>query len=189
MRFAVMMQMHQLELSVYEEQLGVSLASVCCEVFKCPLCPFRSFGKRKDYLRTHIAKHHTLRNQFVCSGTKQLKVATALFDNDCFQGPQRFRKRSCQLHKVFDMLNGSQSRLITTMRIDRVHLLMYSIGCSFRAQLMCLVFSNAGSHPFVVTGAGSGTRYLERSAALLRDSVKPALQGDKNLIDKDSDVA
>ncbi|OLP92700.1 LINE-1 retrotransposable element ORF2 protein [Symbiodinium microadriaticum] len=46
----------------------------------CPLCPFRSFTQLR-LLRTHIAKHRTNQNQCVCSGTKQIKVILALYDN------------------------------------------------------------------------------------------------------------
>ena len=46
----------------------------------CPFCPFRSFS-RLMYLRTHLKKHHTVQNQFVASGTKQIKVILALYDD------------------------------------------------------------------------------------------------------------
>ena len=47
---------------------------------QCPLCPFRSFSQLR-LLKTHIAKHHTSQNQYVCSGTKQIKVILALHDH------------------------------------------------------------------------------------------------------------
>ena len=46
----------------------------------CPLCPFRSFTQLR-LLRTHIVKHHTSRNQYVCSGTKKIKIILALHDH------------------------------------------------------------------------------------------------------------
>ena len=46
----------------------------------CPMCPFRSF-KHMRGLRTHIQKYHTEKTQFVCSGTKQMKIVLALFDD------------------------------------------------------------------------------------------------------------
>ncbi|CAE7834976.1 unnamed protein product [Symbiodinium sp. CCMP2592] len=46
----------------------------------CPPCPFRSFTQLR-LLRTHIAKHHTKKNQYVCSGTKQIKVTLAIYDH------------------------------------------------------------------------------------------------------------
>ncbi|CAE7532328.1 unnamed protein product [Symbiodinium sp. KB8] len=46
----------------------------------CPLCPFRSFTQLR-LLLTYTAKHHTNQNQYVCSGTKQIKVILALYDH------------------------------------------------------------------------------------------------------------
>ena len=48
---------------------------------KCPFCPFRQFP-RCDRLRQHVTTYHTAARQFVCSGTKQVKVISALFDHD-----------------------------------------------------------------------------------------------------------
>ena len=47
---------------------------------QCPMCPFRSFAQMRQ-LRTHIDKHHSKKNQYVCSGTKQIKVILALHDH------------------------------------------------------------------------------------------------------------
>ena len=47
---------------------------------QCPLCPFRAFTQLR-LLRTHITKHHVKQNQYVCSGTKQVKVILALYDH------------------------------------------------------------------------------------------------------------
>ncbi|CAE7674583.1 unnamed protein product [Symbiodinium sp. CCMP2592] len=47
---------------------------------RCPPCPFRSFFQLR-LLRTHIAKHHTRKDQYVCSGTKQIKIILALYDH------------------------------------------------------------------------------------------------------------
>ncbi|CAE7292816.1 unnamed protein product [Symbiodinium sp. CCMP2592] len=47
---------------------------------RCPLCPFRSFTQLR-YLRTHVQKHHTAKNQYVYSGTKQIKVTLSLYDH------------------------------------------------------------------------------------------------------------
>ena len=47
---------------------------------QCPGCPFRSFKERRR-LRTHLEKYHVLKNQYVSSGTKQLKVILALYDH------------------------------------------------------------------------------------------------------------
>ena len=52
--------------------------------FKCALFPFRSFF-RLQKLRHHVEKYHIRKSQFVCSGTKQLKIILALHDADCVQ--------------------------------------------------------------------------------------------------------
>jgi len=47
-----------------------------CEVdglYKCELCPFRTFD-RKSRLMDHVSGYHHAQCQYVCSGTKQLKV-------------------------------------------------------------------------------------------------------------------
>ncbi|CAE7650574.1 unnamed protein product [Symbiodinium sp. CCMP2592] len=46
----------------------------------CRLCPFRIFNKKTGLL-THVRKYHTDINQYVCSGTKQIKVILALHDH------------------------------------------------------------------------------------------------------------
>ena len=65
----------------------------------CPLCPFRSFA-RKVALLHHLREHHSDRRQFVCSGTKQLRVVAALFDDDCLSGrtaQNRLLQRSAEI--------------------------------------------------------------------------------------------
>ena len=52
------------------------------QIYDCKFCPFRVF-RQKDRLLTHLSDHHTRRYQFCCSGTKQVKLIAALFDNDC----------------------------------------------------------------------------------------------------------
>ena len=51
----------------------------------CPLCPFRCF-QDPSRVRQHIVSYRVERKQFVCSGTKQLKLCCALFDNDQLHG-------------------------------------------------------------------------------------------------------
>ncbi|CAE7445428.1 unnamed protein product [Symbiodinium sp. CCMP2592] len=46
----------------------------------CPFCLFRSFAQLRQ-LRTHMTNHHTEKNQYVCSGTKQIKVILSLYDH------------------------------------------------------------------------------------------------------------
>ena len=50
--------------------------------FACPLCPWRSFGSFRVRLQHHISGYHTRLTQYVCSGTKQMKVIAALWDHD-----------------------------------------------------------------------------------------------------------
>ena len=47
----------------------------------CSLCPFRSFST-EVLLAAHVTKYHIRKTRFVASGTKQLNVVCALFDND-----------------------------------------------------------------------------------------------------------
>ncbi|CAE7208891.1 unnamed protein product, partial [Symbiodinium natans] len=47
----------------------------------CPLCPWRRFDKR-SYLLTHLTKHHSESKRFVASGTKQLRIIAAMYDDD-----------------------------------------------------------------------------------------------------------
>ena len=49
--------------------------------YRCPLCPWRSFLKR-DRVRGHIRTYHDGPRQYTCSGTKQLKIISALWDHD-----------------------------------------------------------------------------------------------------------
>lgn len=49
--------------------------------FRCALCPFRCFN-RVSQLRDHVRLYHVRSNQFVCSGTKQMKIVLALHDAD-----------------------------------------------------------------------------------------------------------
>ena len=48
--------------------------------YSCELCPFRSFKELRG-LKVHVQKHHHQKNQFVCSGTKQIKAIAALHDH------------------------------------------------------------------------------------------------------------
>ena len=47
----------------------------------CKLCPARSFP-RADRLQHHLRAYHVEKRQYCCSGTKQLRIIQALFDND-----------------------------------------------------------------------------------------------------------
>ena len=52
---------------------------------RCALCPNRSFDRVARALH-HVKKYHTKRRNYAPAGTKQLKVAQAIFDNDCITG-------------------------------------------------------------------------------------------------------
>ncbi|CAE7704017.1 unnamed protein product, partial [Symbiodinium necroappetens] len=52
---------------------------------KCPFCPFRTFQKNSR-VQSHVRRYHAVGRQFVCSGTKQLKIVAALFDDDQISG-------------------------------------------------------------------------------------------------------
>ena len=68
------------------------------KVHRCPLCPFRRF-QAPSRVQEHIRRYHTDARQFICSGTKQLKVCCALFDHDQIQGCARgnYLARSAEL--------------------------------------------------------------------------------------------
>ena len=69
---------------------------------KCPFCPFRNF-RRPNRLANHLEKHHTATNRYCPSGTKQFKIACALFDWN------RIRRQTCctLLRDSVDLLRKS----------------------------------------------------------------------------------
>ncbi len=52
---------------------------------RCPLCPFRAFRERGQ-VKAHVCKYHKEAARHCPSGTKQLRIAVALYDNDTFCG-------------------------------------------------------------------------------------------------------
>ena len=68
----------------------------------CPLCPFRRF-QDPGRVRHHIRSYHVDKKQFVCSGTKQLKLCCALFDNDQLRG----RIQGSYLRRSSDILRAT----------------------------------------------------------------------------------
>ena len=97
---------------------------------RCPACPFRMFN-RKDQLRTHMQRHHTRKQQFCCSGTKQLRIVLALHDADQLLGKTKetnYLQRSAELLRASVKPNLSPSR----NAIDRnIRLLLDSHGPRF----------------------------------------------------------
>ena len=65
---------------------------------RCRVCPFRSFLDPAD-LKEHYERDHTAELSYVASGTKQLKVVMALYDNDQIRRrqPKRLLERSADL--------------------------------------------------------------------------------------------
>ena len=51
----------------------------------CPCCPWRRFDKRAN-LRRHLRSQHTEAKRYCPSGTKQLRIASALYDHDAITG-------------------------------------------------------------------------------------------------------
>ena len=86
----------------------------------CALCPFRSFD-RLSRLSAHLKQYHTAEQQFVCSGTKQLKVVVALYDNDCCtlgsSGGYLRRSASCIRTTVVPPLPSSNNELDRYIRL------------------------------------------------------------------------
>lgn len=66
--------------------------------YACPACAFRSFD-RCSRVAQHLSKYHTKRNQFSCSGTKQLRVALAIHDADMLAQHRKgsYLRRSAQV--------------------------------------------------------------------------------------------
>ena len=87
---------------------------------QCPMCPFRSF-KHIRGLRTHIQKHHTEKQQYICSGTKQMKIVLALFDDAASSQiqPTRLLQQSASLlqENVQPELSNSVNKIDKHMRL------------------------------------------------------------------------
>eukprot|EP00438_Fugacium_kawagutii_P019392 Skav219438 [mRNA] locus=scaffold1461:120826:121707:- [translate_table: standard] len=85
------------ERNSFQEQVEDSHGQRKKTLHLCSLCPFRAFKERRQLL-THLRLHHTARNQFACSGTKQLKIILSLHDADCARRSMQFAylQRSAQ---------------------------------------------------------------------------------------------
>ena len=68
--------------------------------FACPCCPWRSF-QSPSRVTDHLRKYHVKRNQYCCSGKKQIKCILSLHDSDMIRGHQagKYLQRSAQLLK------------------------------------------------------------------------------------------
>eukprot|EP00435_Cladocopium_sp_Y103_P008302 s3962_g2.t1 len=89
-------------------------------MFRCPFCPFRAF-KRLPQLRDHVAVHHCHRKQYVCSGTKQLRIILALYDADCMlrQKELEYLHRSACLlrQQVWPELSAARTSIDKEIRL------------------------------------------------------------------------
>ena len=65
---------------------------------RCPACPFRGF-RGSARVASHLRTYHTEKKQFVCSGTKQMRIVLSLHDTDMLQGVRRgnYLRRSAQV--------------------------------------------------------------------------------------------
>lgn len=83
---------------------------------RCPLCPFRLFS-RPGRVTEHVRKYHNLKRQFCCSGTKQVRVIQALFDDDQLRARQ---PNSCYLRRSAALIRTSvRSEDGTINHLDR----------------------------------------------------------------------
>lgn len=69
----------------------------------CPLCPWRRISRRPGRLERHLRHSHCLKNKYVASGRKQLRVAMSIFSKDKNVG----RALGGYLHRSASLLRGS----------------------------------------------------------------------------------
>ncbi len=88
--------------------------------FRCPFCPFRKFS-RGCRVMEHIRKYHQKKRQFCCSGTKQLRVVQALFDDDQLKGlatkPRYLRRSAAVLRNSLGSMNHAVNHLDRAVRL------------------------------------------------------------------------
>lgn len=84
------------EVSAYADLLKVRIGGKT--PYRCKLCPKRTFARKDRLLHSHL-KHHCARSRYCASGTKQLRVAQAIYDDDKFrrESTGRYLERSAQL--------------------------------------------------------------------------------------------
>ena len=85
------------ERNSFQQTVKDSQGRRCEGLRACALCPFRAFTERRKLLK-HLQSHHSAKNQFVCSGTKQIKIILSLHDADCARRNMQFsyRQRSAE---------------------------------------------------------------------------------------------
>ena len=78
-------------LQLLQQEVDEALRDVDCRTNTafastvCPCCPWRRFDKRAN-LRRHLRSQHTEAKRYCPSGTKQLRIASALYDHDAIAG-------------------------------------------------------------------------------------------------------
>ncbi|CAK9013890.1 Poly [ADP-ribose] polymerase tankyrase-2 (ADP-ribosyltransferase diphtheria toxin-like 6) (ARTD6) (Poly [ADP-ribose] polymerase 5B) (Protein poly-ADP-ribosyltransferase tankyrase-2) (TNKS-2) (TRF1-interacting ankyrin-related ADP-ribose polymerase 2) (Tankyrase II) (Tankyrase-2) (TANK2) (Tankyrase-like protein) (Tankyrase-related protein) [Durusdinium trenchii] len=97
--------------------------------FACPCCPWRCFQSPSRVVQ-HLETYHVKKNQFCCSGTKQVKVILSLHDSDMIAGDRKgmYLKRSAALlrEQVQPALSHSMNAVDKQIR-----LVLDSTGPSF----------------------------------------------------------
>ena len=77
------------ERNSFQQAVEESQGQSCKGLRACSLCPFRAFKERRKLLK-HLQSHHASKQQFVCSGTKQIKIILSLHDADCARRCMQF---------------------------------------------------------------------------------------------------
>ena len=77
------------ERNSFQQAVEESQGQSCKGLRVCSLCPFRAFKERGKLLK-HLQSHHASKQQFVCSGTKQIKIILSLHDADCARRCMQF---------------------------------------------------------------------------------------------------
>ena len=105
------------------------------------MCPFRSFS-RTCRLVEHCEKYHTDANNWCASGTKQLRVCFALYDNDMGASTSKYSHSTNYLRRSAAIIRSQVLRSSPDLEfelshvnlIDReIRMVHYADGPSFRA--------------------------------------------------------
>lgn len=110
---------------------------------RCPLCPWRTFDRPSRVVH-HLRTYHTKKNRYCASGTKQLRVALAMWDQDHYRDGQARKGllqrsamylRSNVLPAVDPSITSIDRHLRLVLRADGPHL-MASAAPGFATGLM-----------------------------------------------------
>ena len=125
-------------LQLLQEEVTLELDLSCAQTsesvgtksLRCRLCPLRFVPGGVAGLQRHIKAHHDSRNNFVCSGTKQMRTIKAIYDHDCCLGsePCHLLQRSATLMRE----NVTVDTYTSVDQIDRfLRLVLHDQGPSF----------------------------------------------------------